>query len=68
MSTYFCFIERDLIGTPHMEPLIAVTDADAVAEAKALLRIHASGIAAHVFLDDVRVATVRRLPDIEPDL
>lgn len=66
MATYFCFIERDLIGTPHMEPLIAATDTDAVAEAQALLRSHASGIAAHVFLDDVRVATVRRPPAVEP--
>lgn len=60
MPTYFCFIERDILSTPHMEPLTAETETEAVAEARALLAAHASGIAAHVLCDDVLVATVRR--------
>ena len=60
MKTYFCFIERDVMGTPHVEPLSARTDEEAMAEAEALLRTHASGIAAHVICDDVRIGTVRR--------
>ncbi len=59
MPTYFCFIERDVLGTPHMEPLTAETDAEAMAQAEALLRTHASGIAAHVIVDDARIGTVR---------
>ena len=59
MKTYFCFIERDIIGTPHVEPLGAVTDEDALKEAEALLRTHASGIAAHVLSDDTLIGTVR---------
>lgn len=62
MKTYFCFIERDILGTPHMEPLAAETDAEALIEAEALLRTHASGIAAHVLCENVRIGTVRR-PD-----
>lgn len=62
MKTYFCFIERDILGTPHMEPLAAETDDEALIEAEALLRTHASGIAAHIICEDVRVGTVRR-PD-----
>ncbi|MBU1345877.1 MAG: hypothetical protein KKA16_02875 [Alphaproteobacteria bacterium] len=61
MPTYFCFIERDIYGTPHMEALMAETDADARSEAEALLRTHASGIAAHILLDAVRIATIRRI-------
>lgn len=59
MPTYFCFIERDVIGTPHMEPLIADTDEQAMREAEALLRTHASGIAAHVILDEQRIGSIR---------
>ena len=60
MKTYFCFIERDIMGTPHVEPLSAQTVEEALAEAEALLRTHASGIAAHVICDDIRIGTVRR--------
>lgn len=60
LTTYFCFIERDIIGTPHMEPLDAESDDEARKEAVALLRTHASGIAAHILHDNVRVATIRR--------
>ncbi|WP_269515367.1 hypothetical protein [Brevundimonas subvibrioides] len=64
MPTYFCFIERDIIGTTHMEALDADSEDEARAEAEALLQTHASGIAAHILLDDVRIATLRRLaPD-----
>ena len=59
MPIYFCFIERDLIDTPYMEPLLAETHDEALAEAEALLRTHASGIAAHILLNDARVGTVR---------
>lgn len=64
MKTYFCFIERDILGTPHMEPLAAETDDQALREAEALLRTHASGIAAHVICDDTRIGSIRLpLPD-----
>ena len=45
MPTYFCFIESDILRIPHMEPLSAETDDEAFAQARALLRNHASGIA-----------------------
>lgn len=59
MPIYFCFIERDIMGTPYMEPLMAQTDAEALAEAEALLRTHASGVAAHILLNEARIGTVR---------
>lgn len=59
MPIYFCFIESGILRTPHMEPLAADTDEEAFAQAKALLRTHASGIAAHVLLNDARIGTVR---------
>jgi len=58
MPIYFCFIERDIMGTPYMEPLMAETDDEAFAQGKALLRTHASGIAAHILLNEARVGTV----------
>lgn len=63
MPTYFCFIERDIMGTPHIEALDAESENEARAQAEALLRTHASGIAAHILLDEVRIATIRRLKD-----
>ncbi len=66
MTTYFCFIERDILDTPHMEPLTAETDDDAKAEAAALLRTHASGIAAHILCDDIRIATIRTSDQAAP--
>ena len=59
VKTYFCFIESDVLSTPHVEPLMALTDAEALEEASALLRTHASGIAAHVLCGDERIGTVR---------
>ena len=59
MQTYFCFIERDIFTTPYMEPLMADTAVEALIEAEALLRTHASGIAAHILLKDERIGTVR---------
>jgi hypothetical protein len=59
MPTYFCFIESDILRTPHMEPLSADTDDEALAEAEALLRTHAGGIAAHILLNEARIGTVR---------
>ncbi len=69
MKTYFCFIESDVLGTPHVEPLMARTDAGALAEAAALLATHASGIAAHVLCGEDRIGTVRppAPPDADPD-
>ncbi len=60
MPIYFCFIERDILSTPHMEPLTAETEGEAIEQARALLNTHASGIAAHVLRGDVGVATIRR--------
>ncbi len=59
MPILFCFIERDVMVTPHMEPLTAETEDEARTEAEALLRSHSSGIAANVFREDVRIATIR---------
>lgn len=57
--TYFCFIESEILTVPHMEPLGAETLDEARIEAAALLNLHGSGIAAHVFEGDNRVHTVR---------
>ncbi len=38
---------------------MAETDDEALAQAEALLRTHASGIAAHILRNDERIATVR---------
>lgn len=62
MKTYFCFIESDVLSIPHVEPLMAQTDAEALEEASALLRTHASGIAAHVLCGEARIGTVRPAP------
>lgn len=43
---------------PHMEPLIASDLAEAVEEARELIRLHASAVAAHIFLDEERLATI----------
>ena len=70
MKTYFCFIESDVLSTPHVEPLMAQTDAEALEEAGALLRTHASGIAAHVLCGEERIGTIRPAstrPDSDPD-
>lgn len=57
--TYFCFIESTILSVPHMEPLAADTPEEAQAEARLLLALHGSGLAAHVFEGDERVLTVR---------
>ena len=57
--TYFCFIESDILSTPHMEPLTAETLDDAAEEARRLMRNHASAIAAHVFEGDERISSIR---------
>ncbi|MDQ8027394.1 MAG: hypothetical protein REJ23_01610 [Brevundimonas sp.] len=57
--TYMCFIESDILTVPHMEPLAAASDAAARQEAAQLLEQHRSGFAAHVFLEDRRICTVR---------
>lgn len=64
--TYFCFIESTVLSVPHMEPMEA-EDLDAARqEAEALLAMHTSGYAAHVFEGDERVATIRRDPPTRP--
>ena len=62
MLTYFCFIESEILSTPHMEPLMATTDDDARREAERLMDQHASAVAAHVLLEDRLIATIRRAP------
>lgn len=56
--TYFCFIESKILSVPHMEPLLAQTEDEALAEAADLMGLHASAIAAHVFKDEERVGTI----------
>lgn len=62
MLTYFCFIESEILSTPHMEPLMATQDEDARREAEALMAQHASAVAAHILVGDRLVATIRRAP------
>lgn len=62
MLTYFCFIESEILTTPHMEPLMANSDEEARREGEVLLHSHASGVAAHVLLGDRLVATIRKAP------
>lgn len=56
--TFLCFIESSILTVPHMEPLSASTEDEAVAEAVELMRQHSSAIAVHVFLGDERVASL----------
>ncbi|TAJ56883.1 hypothetical protein [Brevundimonas sp.] len=56
--TYFCFIESTILSVPHMEPLLAETEDEAMLEAADLMGLHSSAIAAHVFRDEDRVGTV----------
>jgi len=58
--TYFCFIESSILSVPHMEPLAAEDPESAAGEAEALLALHASGYAAHVFAGGQKIVTVRR--------
>lgn len=65
MPTFFCFIERNVAAVPHMEPLDATTEEEARAQAAELLQSHVSGVAAHIVLEDVQIATIHRLK--QPD-
>lgn len=56
--TYFCFIESEILSVPHMEPLLAQTNEEAIAEAADLMGLHSSAIAAHVFRGEDRVGTI----------
>lgn len=58
--TYLCFIETTSAQVPVMEPLDAETPAAARAEARFRLANHDSGVVAHVYEGDLRVASVRR--------
>jgi hypothetical protein len=57
--TYICFVESSILSVPHMEPLSATSPAEAREEARRLLRQHASGVAAHIYIGDERIHTVR---------
>lgn len=57
--TYCVFIESDVLTVPHMEPLLATNSEDAMAEARDLMGLHFSAIAAHVFKGEERIGTVR---------
>jgi hypothetical protein len=61
--TYFCFIELRALSVPHMEPLLADDRESALNEARSLMARHASAVAAHIYLDDALVGTVRLDPD-----
>lgn len=56
--TYFCFIESTILSVPHMEPMLAETDEEAMSEAADLMGLHSSAIAAHVFKADDRIGTI----------
>ena len=56
--TYFCFVESDILGVPHMEPLDADGPESALAEARVLIGRHASATAAHIFFGEDRIGTV----------
>jgi hypothetical protein len=56
--TYFCYIESKILSVPHMEPLLAETEDEAMSEAADLMGLHSSAIAAHVFKDEDRVGTI----------
>lgn len=56
--TYFCYIESKILTVPHMEPLLAETEDEAMSEAADLMGLHSSAIAAHVFKDEDRVGTI----------
>lgn len=58
--TYFCFLESEHASISHMEPLDAETVEQAAAQARHVLELSHTGIAAHVFLDNVPVLTIRR--------
>ena len=57
--TYICFVESAILSVPHMEPLSAMSADEAREEARRLLRQHASGVAAHVFLGEERIHSIR---------
>lgn len=57
--TYVVFFECDLLTVPHIEPLIATNSDDAMAEARSVMSLHFSAIAAHVFVGDARIGTIR---------
>lgn len=56
--TYFCFIESAILSVPHMEPLAATTNDEALLESVQLMRQHSSAIAAHVLLGENRIGSV----------
>ncbi len=57
--TYICFVESGISDVPHMEPLGAHDLEAAQQEAERLLKRHASGVAAHIFYGEERLATIK---------
>ncbi len=49
-----------------MEPLLADDREGALNEARSLMARHASAVAAHIYLDDALVGTVRLDPEAPP--
>lgn len=58
--TFFCFVETDALTVPHMEVLTSDNRTDALIEARELMGLHASAVAAHVFLGEERIDTIIR--------
>lgn len=56
--TYFCLIESTILNVPHMEPMLARSDEEAMQEAADLMDLHASAIVAHVFKGEVKIGTL----------
>ena len=59
LVNYICFVESDLSSVPHMHPLTSEDLEAAEAEAGRLLAMHSSGVAAHIFCGEERLATVK---------
>lgn len=56
--TYLCFIETSTSSVPHMEPLVADDVQTALEQARRLMGEHSAVIAAHLYDDDERIATL----------
>ena len=57
--TYFCFVESSLVGAQHMQPLDALSMEAARREAASLMLTHRRAYAAHIFVGDEHLATIR---------
>lgn len=57
--TYFCFVESSPTGVQHMQPMDAESVEGARTEAAGLLRRHRRAYAAHIFVEDQHIETIR---------